>query len=108
MHVIYYGQEEGPVASQLLILPAGAYRLTTRAAGASEAESLRWTLICAATNEPIAQVSLDQAISRAWRFQVSSDCPAQRLELRGLASDAPQQVDVTIQSVGLTPESPNG
>ena len=108
LHVIYYGQETGPLASQLLILPSGTYRLATNSASGVRAESLRWILICAVTNDPITSVPLDQAISRGWRFDVPANCPAQRLELGGTASDLPQQVDVTIQAVSLTRERPNG
>jgi hypothetical protein len=103
LHVIYYGQEDGPLASQLLILPAGGYRLVTKTASTNQAESLRWTLICAATNEPIASVPLDQGV-RGWRFDVPASCAAQRLELGGVASDAPQQVEVTVQNLTLTRE----
>ena len=108
LHLIYYGQEDGSLASQLLILPAGTYRLSTKSAAGNQAESLRWILVCAVTNNPIASVPLDQAISRGWRLEVPASCPAQRLELGGTASDLPQQVDVTIQGVSLTRERPNG
>ena len=107
LHVIYYGQEEGVLASQLLILPAGNYRLVTRASGAEQAESLRWNLVCAATNVPIASLPLDQAVRSGWRFTVSPACPAQRLELAGNSSDAPRQADVTIHGVSLGREQPN-
>ena len=108
LHVIYYGQQEGVLASQLLILPAGNYRLATRASGAEQAESMKWNLVCAATNVPIASVPLDQAIRSGWTFTVSPACPAQRLELEGVLLDAPRQADVTIHSVTVSRKSPNG
>ena len=107
LHVIYYGQEDGPLAAQLLILPPGGYRLAAKAASTNQLETLRWTLICQVTNEAIASVPLDQAV-RGWRFDVPANCPAQRLELGGAASDAPQQVDVTIQSLSLTRDQAGG
>ena len=107
LHVLYYGQEDGPLASQLLVLPGGTYRLGTKAAGAARADSLRWTLVCATTNAPIASVPLRNATG-GWRFRVPGDCAAQRLELAGVSSEAPQQVDVTIQSISLARENPDG
>ena len=108
LHIIYYGQEEGPLVSELLILPAGAYRLVTKSTGGAEAETLRWILVCAATNSPIASIPLAHAVSRGWHFDIPADCPAQRLELGGVATDGAQQVDVTIQSVSLTREGSDG
>ena len=104
LHVIYYGQESGLLASQLLTLSAGTYRLTTRAPGASNAELLQWTLICAPTNTPIASIPLDRAIRSGWRFTVPAECAAQRLELGGTPSDSPQPADLTLQGLGLDRE----
>ena len=88
LHVIFYGQQEGPLASQLLVLPAGKYRLETRAAGAGQAESLRWSLLCATTSQLISTVRLDRAAREGWTFTVPPTCPAQVLEFGGLASDS--------------------
>ena len=82
LHVIFYGQQEGPLASQLLVLPAGKYRLTTKAAGADQAESLRWSLLCATTNQLISTVRLDKAVREGWSFTVPPTCPAQRARVR--------------------------
>ena len=84
LHVIFYGQQEGALADQLLVLPGGRYRLEARLAGSTRADSLRWSLICATTNQPIATVGLDEAVREGWSFNVPSTCPAQRLEFGGL------------------------
>ena len=109
LHVIYYGQEEGTLASQLLVLPAGAYRMATKGGAAGQAASLSWVLVCAVTNEPIASISLDKAIRDGWRFAVPARCPAQRLELAGRPSEtSSHQADLTVHALDLKPERPNG
>ena len=108
LHVIFYGQQEGPLATQLLVLPAGRYRMKTEAAGAGQAESLRWSLLCATTSQLISTVRLDRAVREGWSFTVPPTCPAQVLEFGGLPSDSPQQVDVRVQAVSLVREQPDG
>jgi hypothetical protein len=108
LHVIFYGQEDGVLASQLLLLAPGAYRLAMPVAGdTGHARSLVWTLTCAGSNAQIARFALDpSAAARGWTFTVPTGCPAQRLELSGTSSDMPQQVDLTIGRLRL--ERQNG
>jgi hypothetical protein len=109
LHVIYYGQEEGILASQLLVLPPGRYALAMRVMGGGErAASLRWTLTCPRAQAPFATISLDALAKRPLTFDVPADCGAQRLELAGSSSDIPQQADVTLAQVSLTRVTPNG
>ena len=109
LHVIYYGQEDGVLASQLLVLPPGQYRLGTDAPSVPDsAASLSWRLVCARGNEVIASVPLDQAIRRGWRFAAPSSCPAQRLELVGSSSDVARQTDAAIRSIRLEREQARG
>ena len=110
LHVIYYGQEDGVLASQLLVLKPGSYRLVAAAApGAPEgAESLKWNLVCARGNQALASIPLQEAIAKGWRFQVPPSCPAQRIELFGSAQDVARQTDVTIRSVDLRREQAGG
>jgi hypothetical protein len=108
LHVMFYGQEDGVLAKQLLTLPSGRYRLAAPIAGPpTHAEALLWTLVCDATNAPIATTSLLGA-SGAWTFDVPGTCKGQRLELSGRSSDLPQRAEATIRRVDLTPERPNG
>jgi hypothetical protein len=102
---MFYGQQDGVLASQLLVLPPGRYRLSTNAPNAPEgASTLRWTLVCARDSSTIASVPLDQAIAGTWQFQVPPSCAAQRLELFGTSSDVARQTDLTIRSIELTRE----
>lgn len=109
LHVIFYGQEDGTLASQLLVLPAGRYRLATDAPNPPDgASSLSWSLVCASSNATLASIPLDRAIVAPWQFAVPADCPAQRLELAGSAPDVSRQADLTIRAISLVREQPHG
>jgi hypothetical protein len=108
LHVLYYGQEDGALAEQLLTLPAGRYRFSSQLMGTpTNGASLQWALQCHGTNVPIASAGLDVA-SRGWRFDVPATCRAQRLELVGSSSDMPQQAEARIRGVSLVLERRNG
>lgn len=101
LHVIYYGQEDGALAIQLLLLTPGTYSFSARATGPGlTGDALQWRLTCQATNALIASASLRQAAG-GWRFHVPSDCPAERLELFGVSSEVSQQTEAKIASVSL-------
>lgn len=105
LHVIYYGQLDGALASQLLVLPPGRYRLTTKAPGLpTGAANLRWAVVCARGNAAIGSAPLDRAVREGFSFSVPASCPAQRLELVGSSADVPQQSDLAIRSVSLVRE----
>lgn len=109
LHIIFYGQEEGTLASQLLVLPPGRYTLAMRVMGGGErAASLRWTLTCPRAQAPFTTISLDALAKGPLTFDVPADCSAQQLELVGSSSDIPQQADVTIGQVSLTRVTANG
>ena len=108
LHAMFYGQQDGVLAGQMLVLPPGRYRLSAQlasAAGASEA--LKWNLVCDKTGASIASIPLRQAVSAGGVFEVAPSCPGQRLELFGASSDVPQQSELTIRSVSITPVGPN-
>jgi hypothetical protein len=103
LHVLFYGGEDGTLASQLLLLPPGNYRLSLRLAGdPARAHSLTWALWCDKTAQPLASVTLDVAAARGWQFQVPAGCPAQWLKLSGVSADVPQQVDLAIDGMTLS------
>ena len=103
--MIFYGQEDGPLATQLLLLAPGAYRLAMPLTGdKGHAHSLAWSLTCANSTTPIGRIALDEAAARGWAFTVPASCAAQKLELSGVSSDMPQQVDVTIGRLQLEPQ----
>jgi hypothetical protein len=109
LHVIFYGNEDGPLASQLLLLSPGTYRLQMQIVGAAvHPETLHWSVRCDKSSEAFASVALDQPAARNWTFQVPPTCSAQWLELIGRSGDVAQQSDVTISGLSLTPVGTNG
>jgi hypothetical protein len=103
LHIVFYGQEDGILASQLLLLQPGSYRLSMRLLGdAARARALNWSIWCDKAAVPIASVTLERA-ARGWQFTVPADCPAQWLKLSGASSDISQQTDVTIGALKLEP-----
>jgi hypothetical protein len=110
LHVLFYGQEDGTLASQLLLLGPGRYRLSMQLSGdAARARSLVWSVTCANSNATLARIPLDTAAAaKGWPIAVPDNCPAQKLELIGIAADLPQQVDLTISRLRLGREGSNG
>lgn len=102
LHLIFYGQEDGFLASEMLLLAPGAYRLSMQLMGdPARAHSLTWSIWCDQSLEPIASVTLDRAAAQGWRFEVPKNCPAQWLKVSGVSSDMPQQSDVTVAGLKL-------
>jgi hypothetical protein len=102
LHVLFYGQEDGILATQLLLLKPGPHRLTMQLIGDPErARSLNWSIWCDKAPAPIASVTLDAAAAQGWRFNVPAACPAQWLKLSGASGDISQQVDETIGALKL-------
>jgi hypothetical protein len=102
LHVVFYGQEDGMLASELLLLPPGEYRLSMQLLGdAARARILNWSVWCAKADAPVGSISLDAAAAHGWRFTVPSGCPAQWLRLSGASGDLPQQVDATVSALKL-------
>lgn len=108
LHVLFYSQEDGVLASQLLVLPPGNYRLSMNLSGdLQHASSMLWSIRCDKAPNGIGEVTLDVAAARGWNFQVPAGCAAQWLELSGRSSDIPQPADLTIQSLKLERAGPN-
>ena len=102
LHILFYGQEGGILATQLLLLKPGPYRLTMQLIGDPvRARSLNWSIWCDKAPAPIASVTLEAAAGRGWRFNVPGECPAQWLKLSGASGDISQQVDETIGDLKL-------
>ena len=107
LHLVFYGQEDGFLANELILLPPGAYRLSMQLLGdPSRGHSLNWSIWCDKAAEPIASVTLDAASAHGWRFDVPAGCPAQWLKLSGVSSDMPQQSDVAIGALKLEKVAP--
>ena len=102
LHVVFYGQEDGILASQLLVLPAGTYRLSLQLLGDRDrARVLNWSLWCDGSDAPVSAVTLADAAQRGWSFRVPAGCPAQWLKLSGASPDVAQQSDVQITGLKL-------
>lgn len=103
LHLIFYGNNDGALAAQLLTLPAGSYRLQMRfAASPVHAETLRWSVRCDKATAPVSSVPIQQAAGAGWSFTVPQNCPAQWLELGGSSGDVAQQAEATITGLTLT------
>lgn len=102
LHVIFYGNQDGVLASELLLLPAGSYRLEMKLAAPAHAELLQWSIRCDKASDPIATIRIDEAASRGWSFQVPESCLAQWLELSGRSGDIAQQAEATIAGLSVT------
>lgn len=102
LHVLFYGQPDGVLASQLLLLSAGAYRLQMQLSpGATHPETLSWSVRCANSSEPFARAGVEPASAKGWTFLVPLGCDAQWLELSGRSGDIAQQSDATIGGLRL-------
>jgi hypothetical protein len=102
LHVVFYGQEDGILATELLLLRPGRYRLSMQLLGdPTRARALAWSIWCDKTDAPIASVTVDAAAANGWSFQVPASCPAQWLKLSGSSSDVSQQSDVSIAAFSL-------
>ena len=104
LQAIYYGQEDGPLARQLLLLGPGRYRFDAPAKGAAEGSdgsSLLWTIRCA---DPKGNEALASAPASAGGliFVVPASCAAQWLELVGRSSDTGREIEKTIGPVSLS------
>lgn len=112
LQVEYYGRAATELASQLLMLPAGNYRLSARAEGQTNKEGgrLAWQLRCAGGEADLAAVPLHsvtfapRTLSAA--VTVPSDCRAQWLKLVGIPSEFPESQSVTISDVRIEAAKP--
>lgn len=103
LHLIFYGNQDGVLASQLLLLPPGQFLLRMHLVGSAvHPETLRWSVRCDKSAEPIVTSGLDQAAAHGLSFDIPTTCPAQWLELSGRSSDIAQQAEATIGQLTLT------
>jgi len=108
LHVLFYCNEDGTLASQLLLLSPGAYRMSMRLVGdPARAHALTWSVWCDKAAQPLASVTLDTAAARGWQFAVPAGCSAQWLKLSGVSADVAQQVDLSISDLRLA-KGPGG
>lgn len=107
LHVVYDGTDNGPLASQLLLLKPGRYQPGMRISGElGKATSLSWTLNCENSGKQLLKIELASKVQAP--FVVPSDCAAQRLQLMGSAPEVPQTSDVTISGLTLVEQRSGG
>ena len=101
LHVVYYGRETTVLASQVLRLPPGRYRLATQVNGGGDAaKTLGWKIVCLPGRTP--QLESPLYVAGGSSFVVpASGCSAQQIELTGTMSEMPQVVDLTVGQVSL-------
>jgi len=106
LHILYYGRDDVVLASQLLLLKPGAYRLAMRVNGAQPAaRSLSWVIRCTQPVRELASISFSSTKNGvlATDFAIPPQgCAAQALELTGNAPELPEQADVTISDLQLS------
>lgn len=105
VHLLYYGRQDVVLAQQLIILPAGRYRLAVPVRGAvPEGQQLSWSIRCLPADKRIAQIPLaaGKAGVRSTEFAVpSSGCKAQSIELAGNRQELPKSIEVEIGPLRL-------
>ena len=102
LHVIFYGNVDGVLASELVMLLPGTYHMQLQLVGSPvHAEALQWSVRCDKSAGSLAAAPVDAVASRGWTFQVPANCPAQWLELSGRSGDVAQQSDVTVTGLKL-------
>jgi hypothetical protein len=109
LQVEYYGRAEVELASQLLMLAPGRYRLAFRAAGNTPGQSsaVSWRVSCHPGGSelaalPIHKLSYTPAV-RTGDFTVPANCQAQWLRLTGTPSEFPAAHSITISDLQIRP-----
>ena len=104
LDVIFYGRAEVTLATQMLRLGAGRYRLAMRVDGPSRASGLAWTIQCVPSNAPLVQLPLGTvgkgSIGGVFAVPAAS-CPAQLIELRGRPGESSETAQLMILDVKL-------
>lgn len=112
LHVIYDGYSRSELASQVLLLAPGAWRVTVAMHSAgldAEASSLRWTVHCLGAGQASVGPASSATGAGGWRV-LSIDvalppqgCAAQALRLEPGAGERSRAADVWFDDVAVTP-----
>ena len=107
LSINYYGRENGDLASQLLVLAPGSYRLafTVEGSKTGTGPSLAWTVKCATGGKAellnVAATATGSPNRIAAAFTVPSGCPAQQLTLTGNGGEFPAPITLTLRDLDL-------
>lgn len=104
LQLLYYGRDDMVLARQLLMLPAGRFRLAMQGNGSvPDPRGLRWTVQCLPSRDVVMDLPVLGRGETAGEFSVpASGCEAQSLELFGQGQEFPQQSNVRLAQLQLT------
>lgn len=100
LQILYFGRDNAELASQVLLLPPGRYRLQMTLSGELP-QAASWRVTCLPANRDIASIPLAKTGPAGGEFNVPGDCKAQRVTLAAQASDLPDSVDFRISDLRL-------
>lgn len=103
LDVLYYGRANAVLASQLLFLALGDYRLSMAVDDTGGEGSLHWTVRCVNDQKKILEMAL-RAGALAANFRVEESCNAQWLELAGVSSETPRISEMKVRALSLGKE----
>lgn len=110
LRIDYDGVSPPQPVRQLLVLPAGAYRLGGRAydEGDSDPKSLAWSVVCATTGQVLARVATPAGSAQWNPFGVAlsvpaEGCPAQWLVLSAEPGEVRQDIAVWYDDLVIAP-----
>ncbi len=109
LRILYYGRDSLVLASQLIKLRPGRYRLSMQVNGASAAaKALAWTVRCLPSSSAIADIGIagaekDGELTATFAVPANG-CAAQSIELTGSPPEFPRQAEVTISRLRLEQE----
>ena len=102
LRVLFYGRDDALMASRILMLQPGHYRLSMRLGGMQTAKAMAWVVRCLPSSAELARVKLAGSGLILGSFNVpSGGCEAQRLDLVGSAPELPAQAEVTITALDI-------
>ena len=95
LYVIHYGEQDGVLVRQLVLLAPATYRLVAPASGDVAGLGLNWVARCAnaKAGETLASTPVRAG---AIQFAVPADCPATWIELAGRSSDIGRQSEAVV------------
>lgn len=101
LRVIYYGRDDIVLASRVLMLQPGRYRMSMRINGGSAStNSLVWTIECLPSGKEVGRSSVagdDTGGTIGSSLEIAADaCEAQRIRLTATSEDLPEKVELTI------------
>jgi hypothetical protein len=103
LQVVYFGRDTVDLAQQVLLLPAGTYRLVMKISGdLSGDDSLGWKVACLGANREVFRLPLRGAGLVSGRFVIPADCGAQRIALSAEAPEVPDAADFRVSGLQLT------